>query len=330
MSKEEYIKFCEDNKSCIFSEPWWLDAVAGEDNWNVMLYKKGGTIQSAMPYAYTRKSDWITIKQPLLTQRNGAVFIYPKNQKYTSKLSFEKKALKFYIEEIEKLKISSFSQAFSYNFTNWLPFYWNGYNQITRYSYVIEDTSDKEKVYQQIDSSTKNLIRKAEKTIKVYEDLDLKQFYKINSMTFERKNIDIPYSFELLARIDMACKTRNCSKILYAKDKNENIHAAIYLVWDSESIYYILGGINPDFKTSNSTSLLIKEAIFLASDLGLKFDFEGSMNEDIERFFSTFGGIQKQYFTISKSFKFNFKNTLHLVINNSSNCKKALTKLLKK
>ena len=328
--KQEYSSFCEENDVCIFSKPWWLDTVAGEDNWDVLLYKKGGKIQAAMPYAFTKKGEWIEIDEPPLTQKNGVIFVYPKNQKYTSKLSFERKVLKYFIDELEKFKLASFNQAFNYTFTNWLPFYWQGYNQTSRYTYVIEDTLDKEKVYAEIDSSTKNLIRKAEKSIKVYENLDIESFYKVNSMTFERKGMQIPYSIELLKKIHKNCTDKNCNKILYAKDEEGNIHSAIYLVWDNDSMYYILGGINPDFKSSNSTSLLLKEAIMMASDLKVKFDFEGSMNKEIENFFSSFGGSQKQYFTITKYFKFDIKRAMYSILNNSYNLKNKLRKVLNK
>lgn len=330
LSKVEYIKFCEQNDVCIFSKPWWLDAVIGKDNWDVLLYKRSEKILAAMPFAFQRKGKWIDIKEPPLTQKNGVFFLYPKNQKYASKLSFERKVLKYFIEELEKLNIYSYNQEFDYNFTNWLPFYWEGYRQTSRYTYVIENTANMGEVYNQIDSTTKNLIRKAEKLVDVFEDLSLDEFYNINCKTFQRKGMKIPYSYDLIKKIDKSCKENKCSKILYAKDKSNNIHAAIYLVWDKNSIYYLMGGINPEFKNSNATSLLLLKGIYLASELGVKFDFEGSMNKGIENFFSSFGGVQKQYFTIYKDFKFNFKKWAYSTVNNSYNFKKRIKRILRK
>jgi hypothetical protein len=329
-NKEKYIEFCNAENICIFSQYWWLDAVSQSDGWDVILCEKGGSILAALPYSFTRSRKGIEIYQAKLTQKNGMYIKYPSRQKYTSRLSFEKKVMREIIEKLEKDNLCKYTQNFDYTTTNWLPFYWNGYNQTSRYTYVIEDTSNLEKIYSNIDSSTKNIIRKAEKLVRVKEDLDINSFYEINKMTFERKGMKIPYNYELLSRIDEECKKRRCSKILYAVDEEENIHAAIYLVWDKTSMYYLLGGINPSYKNSNSTSLLLKTAIELAAEMNLKFDFEGSMNKEIEEFFGSFGGKQIQYFTISKSFKFNLRDTLMFIVSSSPKLKRRLKLLLNK
>ena len=309
-NKEKYLEFCEQTNVNIFIQPFWLDAVVGSENWDVIINEKGGKIFGVLPYSFEKTKNGIIIKEGKLTQKSGIYINYPQNQKYTSKLSFERKVINTLIEELEKKDIKSYSQNFDYSFTNWLPFYWKHYNQTTRYTYVIENTSDYDNIYNEIDSTTKNIIRKAEKIVKVKKDMNIEEFYEINKMTFDRKNIQIPYDINVLKKIDKVCSEKNCREIFYAEDENNNIHAAIYVIWDKESMYYLLGGINPLYKNSNSTSLLLLEAIKLACNMGLKFDFEGSMNKDIEKFFSSFGGIQKQYFTISKDFKFNFKKSI--------------------
>lgn len=328
-NKEKYLNFCKEFNINIFCQPWWLDAIVGEENWDVVLDDKGGKILGALPYSYNKSKHGLIINEGKLTQKSGAYINYPKNQKYTSRLSFERKVINNLIESIEKNDIKSYSQNFDYSFTNWLPFYWKGYNQTTRYTYVIEDTSDFDSIYSGIDSTTKNLIRKAEKSVEVKSSLDIEEFYKINTMTFKRKNMTIPYDINLLKKIDKECGYRNCKEILYAVDENNNIHAAIYLVWDKESMYYLLGGINPEFKSSNSTSLLLLEAIKLASNMGLKFDFEGSMNKDIEKFFSTFGGVQKQYFTISKEFKFDLRKSMTTFVLGAPKLKRIIKKIIR-
>ena len=323
-NKQKYMDLCDKKESIpIYSMWWWLDAVVGKDNWDIIISDKGGAISASMPICYKKKRGLI-ITQPLLTQTNGIWIDYPKNQKITSKIAFERKVIVDIIDKLEKFGINYYSQHFHYNFTNWLPFYWKGFNQTTRYTYVIEDTSDEDELFKNIDSTTRNLIRKAEKVVKVEKGLDIQKFYKINKMTFDRKGMEVPYHLELVKRIDKACADRKQREILYAQDEDGNIHAAIYLVWDKMSIYYIMGGINPDYKNTNATSLLLWEGIKLAGKMKLKFDFEGSMNKDIEKFFSTFGAIQKPFYTISKRYAFDIKSTAYLVINNWNNVKNRL------
>ena len=72
-------------------------------------------------------------------------------------------------------------------------------------------------------------------------------------------------------------------------------------MWDENSAYYLMGGGDPDLRNSGAASLVLWEAIKHASTVTGKFDFEGSMNESIERFFRGFGGRQELAFNVSKT-----------------------------
>ena len=110
-----------------------------------------------------------------------------------------------------------------------------------------------------------------------------------------------PYSPELIKKVDAACSSRNCRKIWFAIDEQGQVHSSIYVVWDSKTAYYLMGGGDPVLRTSGATSLLLWEAIKDASLQGKTFDFVGSMFEPIDRFFRGFGAVQKPYMQISKA-----------------------------
>jgi hypothetical protein len=302
-NKEKYRELCEIEKAIpIFSKSWWMDAVCGEDNWDVILVEKSEKIIASMPYTITHNRLFKGVSMPLLTQKNGIWISYPDKQKYTSRLNYEKDAVNQIIEKLELLNLDFYVQNYDYNFINWLPLYWKGYNQTTRYTYVISDLSNIDKIYQEIDGKIRTQIKKAEKIVSVKEDCSIEAFYNLVSMTFRRQNMSMPYPFELVKRIDKACLDNRCRKILYAEDEEGRIHAAIYLIWDDNSMYYLMGGANPDLRNSEATTLLLWNAINFASTFINKFDFEGSMIESIERFFRAFGSIQKPYFKIWKDY----------------------------
>ena len=73
------------------------------------------------------------------------------------------------------------------------------------------------------------------------------------------------------------------------------MHAAIYLVFDARSAYYLISGSDPELRNSGALSLLVHEAIAFSASKSARFDFEGSMLEPVERFFRKFGASQKQY-----------------------------------
>jgi hypothetical protein len=93
-------------------------------------------------------------------------------------------------------------------------------------------------------------------------------------------------------RIEAACRERAQSRILIAEDAQGRAHAGCYLVWDSESAYYLLGGGDPELRNSGAMSLVMWEAIRFSAEVSDSFDFEGSMIESIERFFRAFGALQ--------------------------------------
>lgn len=304
MNKEKYIKLCnEKNNIPIFLKSWWMDAICLDGEWDVKLVEENNQIIGALVY-YIVNNKIIT--QPPLTQKNGIWISYPHNQKQVTRISYENKIIRNLINELEKENIHSYNQNFDYSFQNWYQFYWRGYSQTTRYTYVIEDLSDLSKVYEDFDSNLRKQIRKAEKIVTVKRGLNIEEFYKINKMTFDRQNMKIPYSLELLKRIDKECSSRKCREIFYAIDEEENINAAIYIIWDEEAAYYLMGGVNPDFIKNQATSLLMWEAIRYVSNYVNKFDFEGSMIENIEKFFRSFGGNYKAYFNIKKVYKHDY------------------------
>ncbi|WP_341875760.1 GNAT family N-acetyltransferase [Defluviitalea saccharophila] len=303
ISKQRYRDLCNKESSIpLFSQAWWMDAVCGKENWDVLLVEKGDEIFASLPYFFYKSNNLMNIMQPKITQTNGIWIKYPPNQKYTRKLAFEKDIINELVLKLEKLPIANFNQNFHYSFTNWLPLYWNQFKQTTRYTYVIEKLDDLDNVYNNFESRIRRLIKKASSLVEVKEDCDIETFYKINKKTFERQNIDIPYSLDFLRRIDKACQKRNTRKIFYAEDKEGNIHATIYIVWDRESVYYLLGGEDTKLRTSGAHALLIWKAIQFASTFAKRFDFEGSMIEPIERYFRAFGAKQKTYFNIQKNY----------------------------
>ena len=300
--KEKYRQLCKVEQSIpIFSKDWWLDVVCGDDSWNVLLFEKCGNIVAAMPYYCLRgKYGFSSISMPKLTQTMGPWFQYPSNQKYTNRLSFEKMAMNHLIDSLPPF--DRFSQNFHYSVVNWLPFYWRGFQQTTRYTYVVEGLNNLDDVMSRFKDNIRNKVRKAQKLVNVVADKSVDEFYEINKMTFDRQNIAIPYTLDFLKEQDRALEEHNARKIFFAVDDKEQIHSALYLIWDSRSSYVHMVGENPKLRKSGAGILLIWEAIrFTKEQLGLDcFDFEGSMIESVEEVRRSCGGIQKPYFQITK------------------------------
>jgi hypothetical protein len=237
---------------------------------------------------------------PVLTQNLGVWLNYPDNLNYTKKISFENRIMKEVLKALPKSDMVNIN--LHYSLTNWLPFYWAGFRQTTRYTYIVEGLEDLDNVYERFDPAVKNKIRKAENLVETVFTDDINRFYEINRKTFLRQKINIPYSLELLQKHDSMLKERNARKIFFAKDKDGNIHSALYLTWDRMSSYIHMAGEDPDLRSSGAGIKLIWDAIkYTCETLHLnKLDFEGSMIEGVEQVRRKFGGIQYPYFSLIK------------------------------
>lgn len=297
-NKEKYRQFCEQESTIpIFSQAWWLDSVAG-DSWNVCVIEKGNEIIASMPYVIQKKFGLTLLTQPKLTQCLGP-WLKPSLAKYSKQLSQQKDLMEALIDQLPAYHY--FSQNWHHSKINWLPFYWRGFEQTTKYTYVINDLNFTDDVFSLFSSSYKNKIRKAEKIVNVKRGLNASSFYLINKKTFTRQGIDVPYSEEFFLKQDMACCKRNSREIFFAIDEGGNIHSALYLIWDNMSSYVHLVGEDPEYRNSGAGILLIFEAIkFTKEVLKLReFDFEGSMIERVERVRRDCGGKQTAYHHIS-------------------------------
>jgi len=297
-TKNKYRIHCKEEKSIpIFSQDWWLDSVCGEKNWGVCLVEKGDQILASMPYHTKKRYGFTLLSHPLLTQNLGP-WIRPSVVAYSKMLGDQKDLMEALILQLPEYDY--FNQNWHYTHTNWLPFYWKKFTQTTRYTYVIDDLSDLDKVFSEFAYSKKKNIKKSAGLINVVLDISADEFYENHKMTLLKQHSKISYSKELFKEIYDACYQNNAGKTIAAYDKDGNLHAALFIVWDNQSAYDLISTIDPDYRKYGAASLLIREAIKFVAPHASKFDFEGSMIESVERSFRQFGAIQKPYFTVTK------------------------------
>lgn len=312
-NKECYIDICNIEETIpIFSQPFWLDALCGEKNWDVFIFERGGQILATLPFYIEKRCGLKYITQPPFTQIMGPWINYPDHLTMEKKLSFEKEVMTYFIDKLEDLGICFYQQKFSYKITNWLPFYWRGYQQTTRYTYRIEDISSIDEVFNNFHYSKRKNIKKAIKQeLQIGFDIPAKEFYDHHRYTLKERGGVINYTFNLFERIYNATYLNNCGKTIYAKDKEGNLHSALFVIWDKSNAYNLISTIDPEYTTSGSSTLLVLEIIRFLSGKTKSFDFEGSMVEGIENSFNKFGTVQTPYSSIWKTITTNpFKKFL--------------------
>lgn len=283
--------------NAIFQEPWWLDAVA-PGRWDEARVEHNGEVVARLPYMVRGRGPLRVLTMPPLTQTLGP-WVAPTDLSQPKALSREMELL----GELEaKLpRADAFSQQFSPTMMNGLPFHWAGYRLEVQYTYRIEGLGSEEELWEGLRSNIRREIRKARRTVEVREDLGLDAFHAVWSKTFARQGLPVPASLALLSRLDAACAARDARAMLFAVDESGQVHAVAYGIWDQDAAYYLLGGGDPELRTSGAMSLLMWELIKRARGVTDVFDFEGSMLPPVERFFRAFGGRPAPYLLVTRS-----------------------------
>ncbi len=99
-----------------------------------------------------------------------------------------------------------------------------------------------------------------------------------------------------------AASEREQGKIIALRDKNNDLLAAIFLIWD-KNCGYNLNTARKTVKGSNDASaFLFWTAINYLKEKTKNFDFEGSMIEGVANVNQQFGAEQLPYFNISKNY----------------------------
>ncbi len=295
---KKYRDFCREQKDMpIFSKDWFLDAVY-LDTWDVVTVERNDEIVASLPFVLKKKGFFKYINQHFFTQTMGP-FIRPDFRR----LGQEMKLMK---ELISKLpKHHGFDQNFHYQVQNWLPFKWEGFQQTTSYTYVLEDISNLDTIWDGFSSSYRNKIRKAETIVEIVTDKSLNDFYDVAKLSFKRQGIKMIYPFELLEQFDNRLYMIARNKIFFAVDKkNGKIHSVLYLTLGDESAHLHLAGENPELRNSGAGIYLIWEAIKYSSqhEKLKSFDFQGSVIPQVEKVRRDCGAIQKPY---SRVWKYN-------------------------
>lgn len=297
--KDKYRLLCHAEKNIpLFSRDWWLDIVCGDENWNVFLIEEKGHILAALPVYVPHPG---IVSMPSYTQTMGPWFASEADDtKYTTALGKQQAVCKLLVERLKPYPY--FLQNFNYRITDWLPFYWDGYKQTTRYTYLLHNIKEQSVLWENMSPNIRRNITKAKDKyqITVKQGIPVRDFLEVQSLTFKRQHKSIKADTNRLKALITTCRERGQGDIWGGYDKEGRLHAAAFIVWQESSAYYLAGGGDPALRSSGAHSLVLWECIRNATRHSSLFDFEGSMLPGVERFFREFGAKQTPYFTITK------------------------------
>ncbi len=291
-----------ENKLPIFFKSWWLDAVC-VGKWDAAILQNDGTVIAVWPYQIERKMGIKLLRNPILTAYLGPFKIEDKVEN------------KDWVEQLwEMLPNPGLTQwTTTPEFSDDVFFYKKVENKTSRVTHYLDLKKTEEQLWKEMHPTRRNAIRKGLEELTIEEStLNIEQFIAGNTASFEKKNKSFPYSVPFLRKITDAANANNASICFSAKDATGNAIGALWLAFDNQKMYYLLSGIAPD-SNRGAMALLTWTAILSAQKMGIEiFDFEGSMDAGIARFFQRFGANKINYneYNIVNSTVWKLKNKL--------------------
>lgn len=291
VAKQEYVP--------LFMQPWWMDAVCAGKQWDVLLAEdETGEIIGAMPYLLRKRAWFKYIVMPQQTQIGGIW------------VTSEATADKWKTAEVCRIIKEQMDQmGLAYYYQQYLPgslcvdaMRGLGFKTKERVTYRVEDLSDLDAL---IASFSKNKKRQLQKALSLHIErgMEIEDFYRFHSHCLASRKRKISYSREFLLVLERKAKRLGQCEILSVCNADGQVYAAAFLVWDKHYMYYLIPAYDPAFGDSGAGALLVLEAMKLAREKQVRFDFEGSMERGTAKHYKQFGSTPTTYYSVEKYYK---------------------------
>ncbi|MDP2385260.1 MAG: GNAT family N-acetyltransferase [Bacteroidota bacterium] len=214
-----------------------------------------------------------------------------------------KEAVKKWMEQsISKKKHSLFRFNVSYKYSELFNnTKIKGLNSKWNHTYVL-DLTKAEDVQTLYAPKRRQQIRRAIKdNLQVKRITDMQVVFDLVKKTFARQSKSIDEAFVRRILFEYANKNNSFAFASSLDGKNCVVYFCIY---HNKEAFYLLGGFDESIKHIGAGPLAMSACIEHAKKIGIEtYDFEGSMEQSIEKYFKEFGGTKKQYLCFERSSK---------------------------
>lgn len=299
-NKERYIEWAGKQEYLpVFMHPWWLDAVCAGKEWDVLIAEDAeGQIKGVMPYLL-RKRAWLRyIVMPQMTQ-SGGIWVSPD---VTGDKWKTAEVCRQIAEQLSAMKLAYYYQQYLPGSLCVDAMRGLGFKTRERVTYRVDDLSDLDAL---IDSFSKNKRRQLQKALSLHVErgMNPEDFYRFHTRCLRARKRQCSYSREFLLVLERKAHRLKQCEILSVCNADGVPYAAAFLVWDKHYMYYLIPAYDSAFRDSGASALLVLEAMKLAREKHVHFDFEGSMDRGIAKHYKQFGSTPYTYYSVEKYYK---------------------------
>lgn len=294
-NKKLYIKHAIREDIPLFFKSYWLDLIT-ENSWNAyIILDKTNTIIGIAAIPFQKKAIWTTHRAPIFHPYSGPYFFDEKLNTIENQLHFWEK---FLLEnKSDWLDLTGFPDFFTEK-TKEIE------NTSLEYypTFTVDLKQDAENLFSQIKSRRRSYIRKCEKNLDIQrvKHPNFDKYLSWLQSSYVKKGVKMPYTASFLKNVFENTENAENSLLLEAIDKEkEQSVAALWVLYDKRRAYQMWSAFNPEESPNGSMDLLVWEAWKVLKDKGIVlYDFEGSRDPGIARFFKNLGGKEYKYLHI--------------------------------
>ncbi len=282
----------------LFQTAEWIDNYPKENLQRCAILNKNNELIGCFLYYRFKKLFFNCVISAPFTPNIDLFFINPA-ESIVGKNSFVKELLAIVADYFSSLRADYVSINLPDRITDTQPFIWKGYLSRNRYSYLIDLSKSKEEIWDGLSTEKRKSVNKAIKDeLLIQETTDYKLVHSLILQSLERNNV--AKNLDILNKL-LFSFSKPSNSFAFVAYHNSNAIGASYCVYNGERSVYLFGGFDSENKHHGAGVSCMWHSILKAKELNLKyFDFEGSMNADIERYFREFGGELKPYVCVEK------------------------------
>ena len=304
--KEKYRKLCKEKKTIpLFIHDWYMDATCENGEvWDVILVERNGVVVGAFPYRYiNRRGMYYIEKGGIAGYRGGIWFEFENRVSNARRETFIADVIREIVSSLPSY--DCFKIPFDLGFDDWHQFYCLGFQQTTRYSYVINSEHEciaEEQLFSGLQKKRRYILRQAMKNFSVNEEINIDEYWTLFEKGNAERNRNALYSKEAFFRITNAALRHNACKMVKAINKQGQVVASQIVMMDDSTVYKIFTTFVGQ-EGSDANVLLDWYCITSAVSEGKAYDFAGGMDINIAHYNASFNAKKMPYFEIEKHSK---------------------------
>jgi hypothetical protein len=278
----------------IYAYSWYLDIVAGE--WDALV---DDDYLSVFPLPFRQKFGVKYIYQPVFTQQLG---LFSTALQGIARLNEFLQAIPKDFKLIE-MNLNKY----------YVTIKRKNYSLVENRNFELDLAKDYEHIYKQFSTNLKRNIKKASKQeLRIAEHVkpeELINLFKDNKGS--ELNVYSPEDYIRLGRLAYMLLHKGKANIVGVYNRENTLIASALFVSGKTRFIFLFSGLSKEGKEKAAMPFLISSFIKTHSNSNKVFDFEGSNNESLARFYKSFGAQEYHYFGL-RQYRFPFKQITKL------------------